>query len=535
MLTTLIIVLLGLALFAYVALPLIFPQGADPLPSQRDPVTADLEEEKEALFRAIRELDARDDLSEERRDNLRARYEAKAAKVLRLLDERSTAGGAPAKPAAGRKWGVPYGALALLGLTGVVALLLGTWVLPRVGEGTVTTFFERDLESAQQLREVERAAERDPSAQNLLALGDAYWQLNDPEAARETYGRAVAAGAQSALAYRRLGFLTLQEDLDAALAYLERAREFDPEDLDTLYTIGEIRFAQGDMAGARDAWRAFLDAPGGGDDPQVLARLELIREVEPVAARVAEDPSQENLLELADVFWRYDERSRAVEIYFQVLTQHDPNDATALGRTGQLMFLSGRNEDAIMLMERAAASEAVDRQTLLFLGNAYFSAERYQEAIEVWERHLDQVPEAEAGRVPQLIEDARAQLAGTAEEPPDLTPVMPEDGVSADASTTPGEGESAGVAAAPGGVDSAGNGDLGASVFAANCATCHGPQGGGGVGPQLAGNRRAANESNVRNAVQFGRGMMPGFQATLNADELEAVVQFVVDELSGAD
>lgn len=531
MLTTLIIVLLGLALFAYVALPLIFPQGADPLPAQSDPVTTDLEEEKEALFRAIRELDAREDLSEERRDSLRARYEAKAARVLRLLDERKAAGAAADEPASSRTRGVPYGALTLLGLTGVVALLLGTWVLPRVGDGTVTTFFERDLQSAQQLRELERAAERDPSAGNLLALGDAYWRLNDAEGALETYRRAVEeAGARSALAYRRLGFLTLQDDLEAGLAYLERSRELDPQDLDTLYTIGEIRFAQGDMAGAREAWQAFLDAPGGADDPQVLARLELIREVEPIAERVAEEPNQENLLELADVFWRYDERSRAVEIYFQVLTQHDPNDPTALGRTGQLMFLSGRNEDAIMLMERAAASEAVDRRTLLFLGNAYFSAQRYREAIDVWERHLELVPEGEAGRVPQLIEDARARLAGAGEEPADLAPVRPEE--EAGGLTAAADEQSSPGAAAQSGNTADG---LGATVFAANCASCHGRQGSGGVGPQLAGNRRAANESNVRNAVRFGRGMMPGFQATLTPQELDAVVEFVVDELAGAD
>ena len=64
------------------------PDQADPLPNLRDPITQDLEEERDALFRAIQELDARADLPEQRRAELHTRYEAKAAKVLRALDER---------------------------------------------------------------------------------------------------------------------------------------------------------------------------------------------------------------------------------------------------------------------------------------------------------------------------------------------------------------------------------------------------------------------------------------------------------------
>src|SRR5690606_5576385 len=105
---------------------------------------------------------------------------------------------------------------------------------------------------------------------------------------------------------------------------------------------------------------------------------------------------------------------------------------------------------------------------------------------------------------------------------PIYDPVAAELLASARAGTAPGAagGDLAAVAGA---------GGQGAVVFAANCAECHGPMGEGGMGAALAGNPRAANEGNVRDAVTFGRGMMPGFGATLQPDELEAVIAYVVE------
>jgi ubiquinol-cytochrome c reductase cytochrome c subunit len=72
----------------------------------------------------------------------------------------------------------------------------------------------------------------------------------------------------------------------------------------------------------------------------------------------------------------------------------------------------------------------------------------------------------------------------------------------------------------------AGGGALGSSVFAANCATCHGASGEGGVGPPLAG--RSIGRSEIAAIVGSGRGVMPSFSATLSAEEVSAVVDYVV-------
>ena len=61
MLTGILIGALALIAFLYVAVPLLAPGQSDPLPDDRDPVLVDLGEEKDALFRAIRELDAREE------------------------------------------------------------------------------------------------------------------------------------------------------------------------------------------------------------------------------------------------------------------------------------------------------------------------------------------------------------------------------------------------------------------------------------------------------------------------------------------
>jgi len=71
----------------------------------------------------------------------------------------------------------------------------------------------------------------------------------------------------------------------------------------------------------------------------------------------------------------------------------------------------------------------------------------------------------------------------------------------------------------------------GKEVFAERCASCHGPDGKGGIGPDLTGKSfkygRTAPE--VTLSVMDGRpGGMPGFKNDLSREKLEGVVQFVL-------
>ena len=529
MLSTLFIVVIALFLFGYVAVPLLWPGQADPLPNFRDPVTQDLEEERDALFRAIRELDVREDLPEARRAELRARYEAKAAKVLRALDEREAAlAGRPvATPAPARARRAPFAALSLLGLMGASALLLGGYVLPRVGqEATVTTADATQLAAARSLQTLQRAADRDPSADNLMALANAYWNANEADGAKATYERVTNEITPApALAYRRLGFLALQDDLNVALSYLQKAKDADPNDLDTLFALGEVYFALDRIDEAVGSWNAFLAAPGGAGDEEVLARLENAQTVAPLVAAVNQDPSETNLVALGDFYWSREDRDRAANAYFRVLTEANPENPVALSRVGQILFFSGRTDDAVAVLERAREADDRDLQTLLFLGNGYFTLGNYEGAISAWERYVAVAGgPAAAGRVPSLIEDAKARLAGGATggssvgEAPVTTPGM--------TSNTPSD-------VAPNTAPSTASGETlttvsGEGVYAARCASCHGAAGGGGAGPRIAENARAADADYVARVVKNGRGMMPAFGNVLSDAEVEAVVRYTI-------
>jgi tetratricopeptide (TPR) repeat protein len=496
MLTFVLIAALAALVFAYLAAPLIFPQFADPLPETRDPVLQELEEERDALLRAIYELEQREDLPTARREQLRARYEAKAAKVLRAIDAYQANKSATEAPRPRR---FPYATLTLLAIVMISGSILGGFVVPRIGQdATLTTFDEGRLAAGRALLELQQAVERNPNATTLMALADAYWQLGEADEAFRTYERVAREFEPApALAYRRLGFLALQDDLELGLDYLEQARSVDPTDLDTLYALGEVYFALGRSEEAVEAWESFLALE---PDPEVAARLALASEVGPLLQAVQETPSRESYLALADAYWRLGEQDRAADIYFRVLTSVDPQDPKALSRVGQFLFFRGRTADAIGVLERADTADPENRETLLFLGNAHFSEGDYAEAIEAWERYVALAggPD-EAGRVPGLIADARERLGG---------------------SEAPAETEAPALAAD------------GAAVYAQSCAVCHGALGQGGSGPRLAGNPRVQDAAFVRRVTEHGRGMMPAFRFTLTGEQLEAVVAYVSEQLA---
>ncbi len=412
--TVIFIVVLASLLFTYLAIPLLVPGQADKLPDLRDPVTQDLEEERDALLRAIRELEARTDLPEARRDALRTRYEAKAAKVLRALDERPTPSPTPRLKRT-TPWALPLTSVALLVAGLGSAVFIAQNAAPEIvaADGTTTSITGR------QLNQLERTATREPSEENLLALADGYWQAQNGDEAQEVYLQVLnTTDPVPAVAYERLGMLQLQVNVSEALKYLELARNADPENLETLYFLGEIYYSNQDMTAAAAAWQSYLNAPGGAGDAEVEARLELAQTFAPLVTAVNKTPSEKNLLALANSYWTQQERTKAVDYYFRLLTEANPKNATALSRVGQQLFFGGRNEDAIAVLDRARLLEPGNLQTLLFLGNAHFSLGQYRKAIQVWQGYVEVAGgEARAGRVPSLITDAQERLRTGAPPP----------------------------------------------------------------------------------------------------------------------
>jgi mono/diheme cytochrome c family protein len=73
-----------------------------------------------------------------------------------------------------------------------------------------------------------------------------------------------------------------------------------------------------------------------------------------------------------------------------------------------------------------------------------------------------------------------------------------------------------------------GAGSTGAQLYSTSCAACHGADGGGGLGPKLAGEvqRRFPDLDDQIAVVAEGRGTMPAFGSELSDEQLRLVVDY---------
>jgi quinohemoprotein ethanol dehydrogenase len=100
----------------------------------------------------------------------------------------------------------------------------------------------------------------------------------------------------------------------------------------------------------------------------------------------------------------------------------------------------------------------------------------------------------------------------------------------------PGPGAGAGIGhagEAAGPTSSKGNAAAGKSVFASNCATCHGADGhGGNGGPDLTSIPSAKNLARVLRQVENGGAGMPAFKGTLPQKQINDVAAYVVKNIT---
>jgi quinohemoprotein ethanol dehydrogenase len=73
----------------------------------------------------------------------------------------------------------------------------------------------------------------------------------------------------------------------------------------------------------------------------------------------------------------------------------------------------------------------------------------------------------------------------------------------------------------------------GTQLFSNNCESCHGPMGAGGhVGPNLQKSPVAEHLAQVEKQIRNGGGAMPPFSGVLSDKEIDAVAQYVVEEIA---
>lgn len=231
--------LVGAAVVA-ILYPLTRPAGPAP-PGERHP----LEEEKEALYRALREVDgdlARGELTPAHHADLRTRYEVRAAAVLVRL-EREAARAAQdqarpepsaAAPGAQRLPGwLPWAAGSAVVLAGILLSLTGNLLLRLPGETVTTAGSPDDPErlARARLAELRVAAEARPADVALqLEMGRLAFALDDLDTAAAAFFAAIQAEPGNAEAHARLGAVLYVGGLPAEAArLLDRALELDPD------------------------------------------------------------------------------------------------------------------------------------------------------------------------------------------------------------------------------------------------------------------------------------------------------------------
>ena len=231
MTAALALVLIGAAV-ALILSPLARRPSAAPEASHRP-----LEEDKEALYAALREIDsdlARGELTPEHHLELRARYEARAAAVLVHLERVK---GLPAAPPAEREaprlpaW-LPWAAGSAVILAGIVLSVTGNLMIRLPGETSVTTGSPDDPErlARARLAELRATAQARPADAALqIELGRLAFALDDLDTAAGAFFAALEAEPGNAEAHARLGAVLYVGGLPAEAArLLDRALELDP-------------------------------------------------------------------------------------------------------------------------------------------------------------------------------------------------------------------------------------------------------------------------------------------------------------------
>ena len=114
------------------------------------------------------------------------------------------------------------------------------------------------------------------SGTELLELGDRYWALGLPAAARSALGRALAASDDVAPALRLTDIALAQGDVQAARGFASEASRRAPGPA-TKILLGRAQLAAGELAAARMSLLAALDSPKLAAWDRARAHLELSR------------------------------------------------------------------------------------------------------------------------------------------------------------------------------------------------------------------------------------------------------------------
>ena len=267
--------LIALALVFYAVRPIIQASSAT---TPIDNARVELEDERDALFKQIKELE-RDHalglIDDTDYPRLRLRDETRAALILEKLEDLAPV---PVQTTKRASLSLVLGSLAALA---VIWILANAFVVPSLERLALPPQEAKDYENAAKLKSLEAVLEAQAKAgkaeiATLLEYGQLAWEIQDYNRAANAYGEVLRQEPKNVTALARYGqilFFASQQDpklLDQSLALLRAATKLEPPSSEAWMTIGNILFSsKNDPQGALDAWKEYQKITGDRGSPRI--------------------------------------------------------------------------------------------------------------------------------------------------------------------------------------------------------------------------------------------------------------------------
>lgn len=275
--------LVALGLVFYAVRPIIKNSNEQ---ASTDNARIELEDERDALFKQIKELERDHKLGlidDTDYPRLRLRDETRAALILEKLEDL-----APAPVQTSKRISLSFvlGSLAALALAGALA---NVFIVPSLERLALRPQEAQDYENAAKLKSLEAVLTEQAKASKaeiatLLEYGQLAWEIQDYNRAANAYSEVLRQEPKNVSALARYGqilfFASAQDPklLDQSLALLRAATKLKPPSSEAWMTIGNILFSsKNDPLGALDAWTEYQKITGDTGSPRITQLMAAAR------------------------------------------------------------------------------------------------------------------------------------------------------------------------------------------------------------------------------------------------------------------
>ncbi len=240
----------------------------------------------------------------------------------------------------------------------------------------------------------------------LYNLAMALLKKGDEVAAIEYFKRAGASdkiGDIAGMAYGKLGVLfTQRKDFDLAEKYLKLASSVKPSDPVVRYNLGIVYLKQNKN---EEALKEFLKAEEmGKGDPRILESLgeaffslrDYQRSIDTYNRVLESNRRNVRILSrIAEIYYEKGDLDRAYEFYHKITTLEPASENARMAylNMGNILDDAQRFDEAIEAYQKSLAISPKDADALYNLGIAYKHAGKPELAIESWRKAADMSPD----------------------------------------------------------------------------------------------------------------------------------------------